>query len=101
MSRLYFTIVILLIAGVFIAGMAITADSLEELGGKPLTVLAFNNESSYARITLLGKDYEIRLSDTPVNPFSSKIDLRNGLKRAWLYCQDLAFTKTLDLPRLP
>jgi hypothetical protein len=80
--------------------MAITADSLEELGGKPITVLAVNNESSHTRITLLGTDYDLRLSDVTIKPLPSAPDLQDSLERALLWCQDLAFTRALNMPGL-
>ncbi|MGE5544622.1 MAG: hypothetical protein ACM3UW_06565 [Bacillota bacterium] len=67
MSRLYFAIIILLAVGMLVCGMAVTADSLEELGGKPVTVLGVTSESDHTRITLLGKDYEIRFSELMKN----------------------------------
>lgn len=57
MSRLYFTIIILLAAGVLVLGMTITADALEDLGAKPVTVLAVEKKSNHTRVTLLGTDY--------------------------------------------
>ena len=97
MSRLYFTVIILLAAGVLAAGMAITAHSLEELGEKPVTVLAVNSESNHTRITLLGTDYDLRFYEFTNNPLSADFNL----KRALLWCQDLAFVRTLELPNLP
>lgn len=97
MSRLYFTVIILLAAGVLAAGMAITAHSLEELGGKPVTVLAVNNESSRTTITLLGTDYDFHLSK--FTNYALPADFT--LERALLWCQELAFVRALDMPRLP
>lgn len=63
MSRLGFTIIILMTAVVIVLGMTITAGSLEELVGKPVTVLAVQQESTHTRITFLGRDYEIHFSE--------------------------------------
>lgn len=71
MSRLYFTIIILLAAGVLVLGMTITANSLEDLGAKPVTVLAVEKESSHTRVTLLGTDYYLSFSELMENLFQN------------------------------
>jgi hypothetical protein len=101
-----FYLIILLAAGILVLGMGITAESLEELGGKPVTVLALDSKGSSARLTFLGEDYEFRLSadsmtDWPATKHLFSRRLKDSLQWVLDWCQDLAFTKTLDLPVFP
>jgi len=99
-----FCLIILLAAGILVLGMGITADSLEELGGKPVTVLALENRDTSARLTFLGEVYEFHLSDGMTDWLPAKHlfhRVQDSLQSVLNWCRDLAFTKTLDLPVFP
>lgn len=85
MSRLYFSFIILLVAGILVAGIAITANSLEDLGGKSMTVWAVNSESGHAKVNLLGTEYDISLSQIRESTLPTDFILKNGLRRAVLW----------------
>ena len=84
-------------------GMGITAESLEELGGKPVTVWHWIARAAVPGLPSLGEDYEFRLSadsmtDWPATKHLFSRRLKDSLQWVLDWCQDLAFTKTLDLP---
>ncbi len=99
----YFYLIILLAAVILAMGMGMAADSIEELGGKPVTVLALDSRGGSTRLTFLGKDYEFHLSADSMTDWLPAINLsghRLEESLQWIvsWCQDLAFAKTLDLP---
>jgi len=102
----YFYLIILLAAVILVMGIGMAADSIEELGGKPVTVLALDSGGGSARLTFLGEDYEFHLSADSMTDWLPAVNLsdrrlEDGLQWVLSWCRDLAFTKTLDLPVVP
>jgi hypothetical protein len=98
MSRFYFTGIILLVAGVLAAGIAVTANSLGDLQGEPISVMAVSSKYGHNNISLLGTKFSVSLTELKKSTLPISISLQHSLNQAMLEYQDL--TKNLELPNL-
>ncbi len=87
MSRINLTLIVVLMMGFLAIGLTITANSLEKLEGRPVSVWSIDNRSHPPRISLLGNEYDVNFFNYP---------LENSLNQAVFWCQKVA--QTLNLP---